>query len=456
VAPLSLIAAEALLPEGWRRDVRFDIDADGLLSAVTPNAKAEGAEHLSGPVLPGMGNLHSHAFQRGMAGLAEYSGPDGDNFWSWRQLMYRFLERLTPDDIEIIATQLYIEMLKAGYTAVGEFHYLHNAPDGRLYDDPAATAERILAAAGTTGIGLTLLPVLYAHGNFGGAPPVPGQRRFLFDIDGFNALVDTVMDRHPETPMLRFGIAPHSLRAVTPAQLAEAVAHIKHHKPDAPIHIHVAEQEREVADCVAWSGARPIEWLLDHADIDARWCFIHATHQTEAETQRLAKSGAVVGLCPSTEANLGDGIFPAASFFAAGGNWGIGTDSHIALDPLEELRLLEYSQRLKTRQRNILADRAGISTGASLYRGALAGTAQALAQPIGRLAPGYRADLVVLADDGTRHGDALLDAAIFGPDRHVVRDVMVGGIWRVTDRHHVAEEAASARYRAVLKRLLVA
>jgi formimidoylglutamate deiminase len=453
-----LFAAEALLPEGWRRDVRFEIGGDGLLMAVTPDASADGAERVAGPVIPGMGNLHSHAFQRGMVGLTEEGGPAGDDFWSWRRLMYRFVERLRPEDVEAIASLLYIEMLKGGYTSVAEFHYLHHDPDGRPYQAATTMADSLIAAAHSAGIGLTLLPTVFAQGGFGGREAAPEQRRFLLSGDRFKRLFDALAARQRDDRLLRVGVALHSLRAVTPEQLAEVVAHVKSKDATAPIHIHIAEQDREVKDCVAWSGARPVEWLFDHAEIDRQWCLVHATHMTERECDRLAASGAVAGLCPVTEANLGDGLFPAERFFAAQGKWGIGSDSQVGLDPFEELRILEYGQRLTARRRNVLTGGPGKSTGGHLYRGALAGGAQALAQPVGDFAPGRRADLVVL-DRGTaalaaRRDDALLDAAVFGPTRNLVRDVMVAGVWRVKEGHHPAEAAASARYAGVMERVL--
>jgi formimidoylglutamate deiminase len=429
-----------------------------MLVSVTPGSDAAGAERIDGAVIPGMGNLHSHAFQRGMAGLAETAGPEGDDFWSWRRLMYRFVERLQPEDVEAIATWLYIEMLKGGYTAVAEFHYLHHAPDGRPYDVPATIADRLAAAAQTAGIGLTLLPTVFAHGRFGGAAAAPEQRRFLLSGDRFNRLFDDLRSRYREEPLVRIGIALHSLRAVTPDELNAAVGHVRGQDRATPIHIHVAEQEREVRDCQAWSGARPVEWLLDHAPVDAQWCLVHATHTTDVECDRLAASKAVAGLCPTTEADLGDGLFPAPRFMAAKGVWGIGSDSHVGLDPFEELRILEYGQRLTTRRRNVLAGGPARSTGSRLYHDALVGGARALAQPISRLAPGCRADLAVLdrrsAALAGRSGEALIDACIFGPARNLVRDVMVAGTWCVKDFQHPAEAAAQRRYAAVMAKVL--
>jgi formimidoylglutamate deiminase len=460
VAATSLLAPAALLPEGWAHEVLIEVDADGAIAAVTPAAPREraiAAERLAGPAIPGMPNLHSHAFQRAMAGLTERAGDGEDSFWTWREVMYGFVDRLGPAEVEAIAAQLYVEMLKAGYTAVGEFHYLHHAPDGRPYADPAEMSRRIAAAAEAAGIGLTLLPVLYARGGFGGKPATHGQRRFLHDVDGFLRLVEVLASRHRGSGQVRVGIAPHSLRAVTPEQLGAAVAGLSALDSSAPVHIHIAEQLKEVDDCLAWSRQRPVEWLLDHMPVDARWCLVHATHMSEAETRRLAASGAVAGLCPTTEANLGDGVFRATEYLAAGGAFGIGSDSHVSVSPVEELRWMEYAQRLTLRRRNVLAPPAGNAArpvGAALYRAALAGGAQAMGRPIGRIAPGARADLVVLDADSAvlagRDDEALLDSFVFAGNVSPVRDVMVGGRWVVREGRHAAEGSVLDRYRAAV------
>ena len=462
----SLFAERALLPEGWARDVRFEVDEEGWLVGVETAAEADDAERLGGPVLPGMPNLHSHAFQRAMAGLAERAGEGGggqdDSFWTWRQVMYGFLQRLTPDQVEAIAAQLYVEMLKSGYTAVAEFHYLHHDPEGRPYDDPAEMALRITAAAATSGMGITVLPVLYGFGGFGGAEAGAGQRRFLNGPEALLRIVEAAGREGTANPgQVRQGLALHSLRAVTPETLKAAVEGIAVVDPDAPIHIHVAEQVKEVEDCLAWSGRRPVEWLLTEAEaaggVDRRWCLVHATHMTETETGRLAASGAVAGLCPTTEANLGDGLFPAPDYLAADGVVGIGSDSHISVSPIEELRWLEYGQRLVSRRRNLLASATETSVGARLFRAALAGGARACGRPIGRLAPGCRADLLVLDAEAPillgREGDTLLDSLVFSGNVNAVRDVMVGGRWLVQDFHHHAEEAVLARFRDTLAAL---
>ena len=449
---MRLFAADALTPRGWSRDVAIDIGADGRIVRVDETGSRGGAEVVAGPLIPGMPNLHSHAFQRAIAGRTGHASADGDSFWTWRQAMYAFLNRIDADAFEAIAAQTYVEMLKAGYTAVAEFHYVHHDPQGRPHADPAELARRIVAAASGTGIGLTLLPVFYAHAGFGGTPPAAGQRRFVHAIDAYARLVATLAGDASKAGW-NLGVAPHSLRAVTPGELAAVVALVP---PSAPIHIHAAEQTKEVADCVAWSGSRPVEWLLDHAGIDARWCVVHATHMTADETRRLAASGAIAGLAPTTEADLGDGTFAARAYIGARGTFGIGSDSNTIIDPFAELRQLEWSQRLARQARNVLANE-GMPVGQTLYAAAARGGAQALARPAGAIAPGARADFAVLdADDpalAEQPAAALLDAAIFGPCRRPVRDVMVAGRWVVRDGHHPQEDAVLGRYRTTLGRL---
>jgi len=451
---MKLFARDALLPTGWARDIVIDIAGNGEIRSVdVAFATPSDAERVQGALVPGMPNVHSHAFQRALAGLTERGGPRTDDFWTWRTEMYRFLERIGPDEQEAIAMQLYLEMLKAGYTSVGEFHYLHHDPAGKPYANPAEMAERVRAAAAATGMRLTLLPVFYAHSDFGGAPPLPAQRRFIHDVESFRALFSALARQRGEA----LGIAPHSLRAVTPTELGE-LCELAHAGEDrTPIHIHAAEQRREVDDCRAWSGTSPVQWLLDNADVDKRWCVVHATHMEPEEARKLASTDAVAGLCPTTEADLGDGVFPAVDYRAARGRIGIGGDSHVGVDPFLELRLVEASQRLMLRKRNVLA-RDGESSGLVLYQAALAGGAQALAQPVGAIAVGRRADLLVLDGDDPALAEqtpsSLLDAAIFGPARRVVRDVMVAGRWVIGEGHHADEEAILARYRQTLKRLL--
>jgi formimidoylglutamate deiminase len=451
-ASLTLHFEQALLPAGWRQNVRVSV-ADGRIAGIAEDAAPQAGDERHAVALPGLPNLHSHAFQRGMAGLAEQRGAGEDSFWTWRQVMYRFLDRLTPEDVAAIAAQAYVEALESGVTRVGEFHYLHHDRDGAAYADPAAMAAAIAAAAAETGIGLTLLPVFYAHSGFGGAAPTEGQRRFVSTLDGYARLHEACGKAIFGLPDSVLGMAPHSLRAVTEAELAELLALV----PEGPAHIHVAEQTAEVDACLAWSGARPVEWLLDHAPVDARWCLVHATHMTGAEARRLAESGAVAGLCPITEANLGDGLFPAEPFLAAGGRFGVGSDSNVLIDAAEELRWLEYGQRLLRRGRNLWPRAPGESCGMALYRGALAGGAQALGADCG-IAPGHAADLITLAADhpglAARVGEALVDGWIFAAGRGAIDTVWRQGAKVVSGGRHHAREAVAARFRSCLARLL--
>lgn len=450
---VTLHFAEALLPAGWARDVRIAFDGRVLSSVEAGVAPGPGDErHAVG--LPGVHNLHSHAFQRAMAGLSEVRGPDHDTFWTWREVMYRAALSMEPDDVEAVAAQLYVEMLETGFTRVGEFHYLHHDRDGRPYADPAELAGRIAAAAETTGIGLTLLPVFYAHGGFAGAPPTPGQRRFVTDVDGFAALLDRSRQIVAGLPGATLGVAPHSLRAVAPDELAEVTALAARGEP---IHIHAAEQVREVEDCLAWSGRRPVEWLLANADVDRRWCLIHATHMTAGETAALAATGATAGLCPITEASLGDGIFPGPDFLAAGGRIGVGTDSNVLVDLAGEIRQLETSQRLARRERNVLAPRPGASTGRSLYEAVAAGGAAALGVASPGLQAGSPADLVSLdiahpAFAG-RHGDALLDSLVFAARAQPLDCVWAGGRKLVEAGRHRDRARIEVRFRRAITAL---
>ncbi len=454
----SLWFEQALLPGGWARDVRVTV-ADGLISGVEVAVARAAGDQTGGVALPGLPNVHSHAFQRAMAGLTEARGPaegGGDDFWTWRRLMYRFLDRGGPDEIEAITALAFCDMLEGGFTRVAEFHYLHNDPTGAPYADPAELTARIVAAAQATGIALTLLPVFYAHSTFGGAAPSSGQRRFVTDVDGFADLVARGRTLVAELPDAVVGVAPHSLRAVTPEELAAMPGLAgAPGQGGGPIHIHVAEQTREVDDCLAWSGARPVEWLLANAPVDPRWCLIHATHVTETEWSGIAGAGAVVGLCPLTEANLGDGIFPARDFVAGGGRFGIGTDSNIQIGVADELRMLEYSQRLALRARGVMAD-AERSTGRALFERALAGGRQATGAD-GGIAVGMAADIVEL-DTGAvgfagRRGDAVLDSWIFSGER-AIRSVWRRGRKVVAEGRHIGRDAIEARYREALSVVL--
>jgi formimidoylglutamate deiminase len=434
-------ARDALLPSGWARDVRITVD-DGAITAVEAGAAANGAERLHGPVLPGMANLHSHAFQRAMAGLTDVRAAAHDDFWSWRELMYQFMERLTPEQTQAIAAQLYIEMLKHGYTAVAEFHYVHL---------PAEMLDRHLAAARETGIAITLLPSLYRWSGFGAKPLAPRQRRFASDV---RTVLD-ILARVRRSADVNAGVAPHSLRAVDPQSLKELVSALD---ADTPIHIHAAEQTREVEECTLALHKRPVEWLLENCPVDGRWCLVHATHMQPTEVTGLAASGAVAGLCPTTEADLGDGIFPLVGYRGASGRWGIGGDSHVSRDPAEELRLLEYVQRLVGRRRNINISSTSAAVGTTLWLEAATGGAQALGRQMGALASGKRADLVVLdgehPDLAPRTGDAIANALIFSGSQNLVRDVMVAGRWVISERRHALQDKAAARYALALAELI--
>jgi formiminoglutamate deiminase len=449
----ALFFDQALLPDGWARGVRLTMAAGRLLAVDTQAAPQPGDErHAIG--LPGMPNLHSHAFQRGMAGLAEIRGTTADSFWTWREVMYRFVGRMTPDDIEAVAAQAYVEMLESGFSRVGEFHYIHHDISGSPYTNIAELAERIAAAASATGIGLTLLPVFYAHAGFGGQAPNEGQRRFINDLGGFAKLLDASRRAVAGLPGAVVGLAPHSLRAATPEELAAVVEFGDH----GPIHIHIAEQTREVEDCLGWSGQRPIDWLMDHAVVDRRWCLIHATHARPDEIHRMASSGAVAGLCPVTEANLGDGTFEAPDFLGRGGAFGIGTDSNVLIGVGDELRQLEYSQRLVRQVRNAVIGEASLSTGRTLFDGALKGGSQALGIKEVGLVEGASADIVALDENNAalaaREGDAILDSFVFAARRSPVVAVWVRGQRLVSDGRHHAHEAVATRYRATLQRLL--
>ncbi|OWJ75189.1 formimidoylglutamate deiminase [Haematobacter genomosp. 1] len=446
-----LWAETALTPEGWRDGVRIEI-AEGRILSVTCGTEAEGERH---PILlPAPVNLHSHAFQRAMAGLTERRGPDPkDSFWTWRGLMYRFLDHLTPEDVEAIAAFVQVEMLEAGYAAVAEFHYLHNTPNGAPYADPAEMSARIVAAAADTGIGLTLLPVFYQYGGCDRRPLGPGQMRFFNTPDSFAVLHAAAAQAVATLPGdARIGIAPHSLRAADP----EGLAAVLPLAPDGPVHIHVAEQVAEVEEVLAHRGARPVRWLLDNAAVDERWCLIHATQMEPAETEAMARSGAVAGLCPITESNLGDGIFDGRRFLDAGGAFGVGSDSNVRIALAEELRTLEYSQRLRDRARAVLAEQKR-STGRVLFEGAAKGGAQAAGRAAGGIAPGLWADLVALdggaVDLDGRRGDVILDSYIFAGDDRMVSDVWSAGRHVVTEGRHVSRDRIAARYRETLARL---
>jgi len=455
----TLWSASALLPGGWAESVEITLDDLGNITGVTtakPYLQGERIEVL----IPGIANVHSHAHQRAMAGLGERAGPSAgkspDSFWTWRKVMYHYLERIQPQHLFNISAQLYLEMLKAGYTSVGEFQYLHHDIDGRPYASRAEMSLQCMHAAASLGLGFTALPVLYRYGGFGKADPLPSQNRFLNDGEDFVRLIELLQTASSKDANSSVGIAPHSLRAISQPLLAEVIDSCGPGNL-AAIHIHIAEQIKEVDDCLAWSQQRPVEWLFDHFDVNSNWCLVHATHISEAETATLAKSGAVAGLCPTTEANLGDGFFNAVNYFKAKGRWAIGSDSHISIDPVEELRWLEYGQRLNARSRNLLVSAQNLNTGRNLLDGVLHGGALACGRKIGRIETGYRADFVSLDVHQPRlYGrirDDLIDSWIFSGNTNLVESVYLGGKKIIDQGHHTDEESIARNFRQTLDEL---
>ncbi len=456
----TLFAPTALLPDGWADNVLIEYDKEGWIVGVDsfkaqPQKNSE-AELVSGPLVPGMPNVHSQAFQRAMAGLTERASGKKDNFWSWRETMYRFLSGIEPEDMEALAAQVYVEMLKAGYTTVGEFHYLHHQRDGKPYADRATLSRQTIKAALETGIAITHMPVLYAYSGFGEKLPAEGQKRFLNTVPELMKILEALHKDYQHTPQVTIGFAHHSLRAVSPEMLREGTRAARKLLPHAPIHIHAAEQQGEVEGCLAWSKMRPVEWLLENGNVDELWTFVHCTQMTEAETVALAASGVVAGLCPTTEANLGDGIFPLVKFFNAGGSFGIGSDSNVSISVMEELRWLEYMQRLAQHERTLIKQAENPSVGAVMFEQALSGGAKSLGRKIGKIEIGHRADFLVLDPElpfmTGKVRDHILDAAIFASNENPVKDVMVGGRWVVRDRHHKREEHILERYRQVMRK----
>ncbi len=450
-------AEDALLPEGWARGVRIRVSRGGVIDSVTADQTPDDAVRLSGPVIPGMADVHSHAFQRAMAGLAERASPSGDTFWSWRELMYGFAARMTPDDVHAIAAQLFVELLRHGYTSVGEFHYLHNQPGGAPYGTPAEMSIQVIEAARHAGIAITHMPVVYAFGGFGEQPLEGIQTRFRADPAHALGISADLTARFRDDPCVSAGLALHSLRAVNLAMIQEAISGLADLGATAPLHFHIAEQAKEVEDCLAWSGQPPVQWLLSNVELDGRWCLIHATHAKEDELKGIAASGAAVGLCPTTEANLGDGLFGLAAFAAAKGRIAIGSDSNVSVSPVEELRWLEYGQRLRSQRRNVFATKDRPSTGTSLWCAAAEGGARALAQPAGAIAAGRRADLVVLDGNNpslaAKPADRILDAFIFSGNDNAVDHVMVGGEWVIESGRHAEEQRTADRFREVMRKL---
>ena len=445
-------ASRALLPTGWAHNVRLEVDAHGQLAQVTPNADSDGCLRLHGDVVPGMPNLHSHAFQRAMAGLAEVAGNPQDSFWTWRDLMYRLVQRLTPEQVGVIARQLYIEMLKGGYTQVAEFHYLHHTPEGKAYADRGEMTGRLSEAALQAGIGMTLLPVLYSYAGFGAQPAQAGQRRFIQSAESYLEQQQVIARQLAGQPLQNQGLCFHSLRAVELGQMQQILAASDQ---TLPVHIHIAEQQKEVNDCLAWSGQRPVAWLYEHLSVDSRWCLVHATHLDREELEQLARSKAVAGLCPTTEANLGDGIFPGDSYLHHQGRWGIGSDSHVSLNVVEELRWFEYGQRLRDQRRNRLTTPEQPAVADVLYQQALRGGAQACGTATGKLVVGYRADWLVLDGDDPYLASApdasILNRWLFAGGKEQIRDVFVAGRQVIEQGRHALQQQSSAEFLQVLK-----
>ena len=451
-------AKNILLSQGWATDKTLTIE-NGVISAISCG-KASEAITLTGAVIPGMVNCHSHAFQRAFAGFSEQGSDGQDSFWTWRKIMYNFLAQLSHEDVQVIAQQLYIEMLKMGYTRVAEFHYLHHDTDGLSYENKpigsglATMANAIFKGAENAGIGLTMLPVLYQHAGFGQQKPNQGQQRFINSTHQFNQLVSECFALTKQYPNTNIGIAPHSLRAVEKSAIVEAVRHVRSLDSNAPIHIHIAEQQQEVDDCIHYYAKRPVQWLLDNIQLDKHWCLIHATHINEQERQGIIAAQGIAGICPTTEANLGDGIFPTTEFLAEHGTFAIGSDSHISVNPIEELRWLEYAQRLIKQQRAILANEKQLSVGQNLWQSAALGGAQSTHSNTGELSIGKQADLLVLDDQKLAlfaHDEQyLLDSVIFATQTNVIKDVMVNGSWVVKAGVHAKEQGASTAFAEML------
>ncbi len=452
----TIILDSALLAQGWANNVAVTIDDRGDIVEVSADSVDRTGKRVTGCLLPGVPNLHSHAHQRAMVGLAERSDGNADNFWTWREVMYGFLGGINPHHLGAIAAQLYIEMLKSGYTCVGEFQYLHHNKEGKPHDEPAEMSLRTLAAAREVGIGITNLPALYRYSDFGGQEPLPDQRRFINDAEDFLSILGTLIEAGGDDPNVATGVALHSLRAISKGLIEEVLEEIRGHR-NRPIHIHIGEQIEEVEKCLAWSNQRPVEWLYSNCDVDERWCLIHATHMSEGEMAQVVQSGAVVGVCPTTEANLGDGLFDAVAYVRLNGCLGIGSDSNVSVSPVEELRWLEYGQRLTELKRNALAGPEQGSTARNLFELALAGGAQACGRKIGRIEAGYRADLIVLETDHPllyhRSEDELLSSWIFAGNTNLVRDVYVGGKLVVENGKHLMEESIGSRFKHAIDEL---
>lgn len=449
--------ASLLTPAGWRRNCVIQLNEKGRIESIVDDSTATADLTLTGLVIPGIPNLHSHAHQRAIVGLTEHRAADHDDFWGWREMMYRANAAINPDQLQDIARYLYIDMLRHGYTSVAEFHYLHHQPDGLPYQNPAEMSERLIAAADEAGIAITLLPVLYCRGGFQDEPLEATQKRFFHSTDRYLDLLQRCQPlcaRHPDHSL---AIAAHSLRAASPQAIQTVIDQADPALSSAPVHIHIAEQIKEVADCLQMNGARPVDWLFDSCEVSERWCFIHATHTSDTERLLITKNGVTVGLCPTTEANLGDGMFPAAELLDHGGRIGIGSDSQVSVSPAHELCLLEYSQRLRLQRRTVLAPRSGGSNGRHLLTASISGGRRATGEHLGGVEPHARGDLIEIAADGIEYDglteDQTLDTWIFSGTANPVRNVIVGGVQVVKDFDHTGYLPATEALRGVLRTL---
>lgn len=449
--------ASLLTPAGWRRDCVIQLNEKGRIESIVDDTAATAELTLTGLVIPGIPNLHSHAHQRAIVGLTEHRAANRDDFWGWREMMYRANAAINPDQLQDIARYLYIDMLRQGYTSVIEFHYLHHQPNGLPYQNPAEMSERLIAAADEAGIAITLLPVLYCRGGFQDEPLQATQKRFFHRTDDYLQLLQQCQSLCANHPDRSIGIAAHSLRAASPRDIQAVIEQAGPALSSAPVHIHIAEQKKEVEDCLQVNGVRPVDWLFDSCDLSERWCLIHATHISEAERSLITKNGVTVGLCPTTEANLGDGIFPAAEFLNEGGIIGIGSDSQVSVSPPQELRLLEYAQRLRLRKRTVLAPSDGGNNGRHLLEASVTGGRRAAGERLDSIAPGARGDLIEMASDGVEYAglteDQTLDAWIFSSTANAVRNVIVGGVQVVKDFDHAGSRTAAQALRGALSTL---
>ena len=452
-----LYAENILIGSQWQTDKTIKLDSNGVIIDIY-DGKDQGSATLNGSVIPGMINCHSHAFQRAFAGFSEYRGNKQDSFWSWRDIMYRFVAKMTPEDAAIVAEYAFIELLKSGFTSVAEFHYLHHQQNGSRYSDIAEMSHQVINAALNAGINITHLPVLYSYAGFGHKQPSNAQGRFINTTESYVQLWERLQSHYQNTEGLQLGIAPHSLRAVSEQQLAEIIPWVQQKNANSPIHIHIAEQKQEVEDCLAFYGKRPVEWLLEKFSVDQNWCFVHATHLTEKEVTQLASSGAVAGICPITEANLGDGIFPTSEYLQKGGRLAIGSDSHILINVAEELRLLEYGQRLTKYQRAVLTSEHCSSVGQFIYLKSAFDGALASSRNSGVIEIGKRADFVVLNDKASsmlaKQNHQRLDAAIFASAEMPISQVVIAGKVVVEDNKHSNQERVTQAYERVLNKLV--